>query len=294
MVGDATDPSLAAQRNVTPGLTQRKYVPIAIRRLAALVEADQRTEKPGNLDHMEVNFLLRSQFTHDLKHGYISQLFYLLGRYYDFCGHPEKANEYFRRVLAVRADFNNSLRCLTVKELRKSGLTNEEYVKYSQGDPKFPRFKSSNTVADILCRQHFRVYTESPSETVLERPAAAEPIAPTDFGETTAWNPKGTLYKVTKILFGSEAVPENNIVVYWWFYTEKSQICQTDGIGFNGTLPVHVSQQQPDGTYPLKFGTEEDAVSASASFHGDNLALTVWLKPDTDPIRIEMQKVERK
>jgi len=32
-------------------------------------------------------------------------------------------------------------------------------------------------------------------------------------------------------------------------------------------------------------------VSAEASFHGNCLALTVWPKPDTEPVRIEMQKV---
>ena len=285
------NPDDAPQQRVVYWNPNKEKFADAYQKLATLFTVDQRAEKPGNLDSAEIDFLLRSSFTNELKTGEMPQLLYLLGRYYDLCEQPEKANEYFRRVLAVRADFDGLLRCLVVRELRDIGMTNDEYVKYSQGDPKFPRFKISSTTADVLCRQHFRVYTDSPSATVLARPAAAEPIAATDFGKTTAW--ASGMYRVTKILFRGTAVPAKETDVYWRVPSEndpENADWSTHGIAFVGPLATQTEPKRDDGTYPLQFGKKEP-VSASASFHGNRLALTLTLQPGEELIRLEMIKV---
>jgi len=285
---EKTDPFFAAQRAARPTTQQRHGVNIAYMSLAALIELDQRKEKPGQLDQEEVDHLHRTYFRHDLSAELAPWLLYFIGRYYDLYDEKEKAIDCYRRVLGFRADYNNFLRSFAVKELRKSGLTNEEYIQWSQGDPRIPRFEISRLAADTLCWLHFRVYTESPSTTVLERPVAAEPIAATDFGTATTWNPGW--YKVTKVLFRGEAVPEDDIVVYWRVPNDAEHHWLTSGIAFIGTLLTQSSPQQSDGVYPLQLGRREP-VSAEASFHDDRLALTIWLKPDTEPVRIEMQKV---
>ena len=282
------DPFAAAQQRLNPPPSTRNAVPMPFRQIAAMIEADQRTDNPGNLDSAEVHFLLQRLLPDSFNTG-DAQLLYILGRYHALHGQTEKANDYYRRVLAVRSNFDHALRCLTVKELRKSGMNTGAYIEYSQGDAQFPSFKHSTNVADVLVRQHFRVYTESPSATLLAMPAAAEPVAVTDFGEITAWNPGW--YKVTKALFRGNAVPENDLVVYWQYFGERTPNARTHGIAHGGPLLQQVSSRQPDGTYPLQIGNF-DTVSASLSFHGNNLALTVWIKPDEDPVRIEMKKLE--
>ena len=288
VLDDKTDPFLAAQRAVIPTSQGRAGVAIAYQTLAALFELDQRKEKPGQLNQEEIDHLLRSHFRHDLSPELAPWLLYLVGRYYDLCGEKNKAVDCYRRVLGFRASYNNYLRCFAVKELRKSGLPDEEYIEWSQSDPRTPRQTISRLAADIMCRQHFRVYTESPSATVLERSAATERATATDFGATTTRNPGW--YKVTKVLFCGEAVPEDEMVVYWRIPEDSSGEWLSNGISDVTRLLTHELPQRSDGVYPLRLGRREP-VSAEASFHGDNLALTVWLKPDAEPMRIEMQKV---
>ena len=288
---EKNDPFLAARQTSAPQTQTRSQINFAYQSLAALIEVDQRKETPGQLDQAEIDYLLRMNFQHDLSMGRAPWLLYLLGRYYDLCGEKNKAVDSYRRVLGFRVD---SLqydvqyrRCFAVKELRKSGLTNEEYVKWLQADPRIPRQQISRLTIDIMCRQHFRVYTESPSATVLERSAAAEPVAATDFGATTTRNPGW--YKVTKVLFRGEAVPEDEMVVYWRVPEDSSGHWGTIGIATVNHYMARESPQRPDGIYPLQLGGREP-VSAEASFHADNLVLTVWIKPGEDPVRIEMQK----
>jgi hypothetical protein len=267
-------------------------------RLAALFEADQRKEKPGNLDPAEVEYLIGKDFENEFSVGAITGTLYPLGRYYAKCGEREKAIDSYRRILAITASFENLSRCLAVRELRKLGMSNDDYVKYSQGDPKFPRFKISEKAADVFVRQHFRIYTESPSATLLARPVAAKPAVPANDEMATPWTPG--LYRVTSANFRGEAVPANELVVHWKVPQANISEWNTYGIATVGTVPVQVSERR-DGIYPLKMG-KENPVSVLASFQGDRLVLVVSLNSDEEPkdirpapesdcVRIEMIRV---
>ena len=268
-------------------------------RLAALIAVDQRTEKPGQFDPAEVEFLIRKTFINDLNVGAAPGTLYLLGRYYAMCGEQEKAVECFRRLLAIPGIFDREIRNYAIKELRKWGFSTEDYIKYSQSDPQIPRFTISDAIADVLCRQHFRVYTESPSQTILARPVAAEPVTPVDEGKTTDWT--SGLYKVTSIQFRGSAIPAKETSVCWIVPKDDRTDWSTFGIASVGPLPTQVLPQRSDGIYPLRFG-KNDFVHALASFHGSRLILVISLDPDEEPkdirpvpesscVRIEMTKL---
>jgi len=180
-------------------------------------------------------------------------------------------------------------------------MDNDAYVRYSQGDPRFPRFEISEKMPDFLVRQHFRIYTESPSTTVLERPVAEEMTVPTDYGAATEWT--SGLYKVTQVQFRGEAIPAKKADVYWKVPKEsdsENSNWSTLGTAHAGTLSTEVLERQPDGTYLLRFG-KWDSVYALASFHGKRLILIISLAPDVKPtdilpshdsnfVRIELMK----
>ena len=270
-----------------------------------MFEFDQRQKQPGRLNQEEVDYLIRLFFKHDLAVEEAPWLLYMFGRYYDLCGEKDKALDCYRRVLGFRADFSYFLRCLAVKELRKSGMTDEQYVQWSQVDPRIPRQKLSPSHTDFFCRQHFRDYSDSPSASVLARPVAAVPVVPENIGKLTTRTPGW--YKVTSVLFRGEAIPEAESVVYWMVPEEKDgeeyRCWQTSGIATCTpnfwTLP---EQRRPDGVYSLRFGEEKDGLPALAAFHDDKLTLVVSLKPEEEPdgivpkpessfVRVDMIKV---
>jgi hypothetical protein len=289
-------------QSIYPVLDKQLQVDSAYQQLAALIQVDQRNKTPGILNPVETEFLLQRTFTNDLNTGKFPFLLYILGCYYEMYDQRERAIDCFRRVLSVRADFAPFLRCLTVKELRKIGMTTDDYVRYSQGDPRFPRFQVSEKTADVLCRQLFRVYTESPIETMLAKSVAEQPARGTNFGEIADWS--SGLYRVTRIIFRGEAFPANETDIFWKVPRENDSDHEdwtTYGIAHVGALPTQLLPRRSTGIYALKFGKEEP-LAAWASFHDGRLALIVSLEsgkaptkmfPDADSndVRIEMQKV---
>ena|GEM_PF-4062132 len=285
-------------------LFRPRRIDSAFQMLAALFVADQRSEKPGTLDSDEIDFILRSTQDNAITKGLTQAILYTLGRYHAIYGQDAVAQDYFQRVLASRAFFNHFKRTFAVKELRKYGLTNEEYIRYSQGDPRMPVFNISKEIADVLCRQHFRIYTESPSATLLARPLADSPIAQIsqeDYGQATDWTPG--LYRVTGVQFRGVALPTAATGHIHWMVPrheeENTGDWSTFGIAMVGPVPTQTLNRHPTGYYPVRFGSE-NPVSALASFHGDRLVLIIALDgqqpesitiiPESNNIRIEMTK----
>jgi tetratricopeptide (TPR) repeat protein len=298
------------QRSPLPILQKQNAAYKEYQKLAALFMIDQKTTEPGKLNLAEVEFLLRGDFTNDLEVGVFPWMLYVLGRYYDMYGHREKAIESYRRALSVRGDMQPFLRCLVVKELKKfGGMVTDNYVQYSWGDPQFPRFKVSHKIADVLCRQLFRVYTDSPSATMLAKPVAETPDSKTDFDKTAVTSWTSGLYRVTKVLFRGEAVSTDKLDVYWKVPRDndaKGSDWSTFGIAHVGSISTQVFPQRENGLYPLKFGREDDVLSALSIFYDADgqhrLVLTIAFDPSEEPrdaeptpdtscVRIEMTKV---
>jgi tetratricopeptide (TPR) repeat protein len=308
---DKNDPFVAAQRNVLPKLKQRKHVDYYSRTLAALFEADQNTQKKGSsLRNDEIDFMIRTAFVDDLQsYNPAAFLCFAIARYKDMCGEKEQAMDYYRRVLGFRVRFDCYIRSLAVKELRKNGLTDEEYVKWSQTDPKVRKTNLSHTSADVFCRQLFRDYSDSPSASILARPPAEKFIPATDFGKTVPLVPGW--YRVTKILFRGHAVAdetdaEKTSVVYWRIPKEgdKDDFQWGDtGIAHDGNYDTSLQNRRNDGLYPVHLGVGNDSrLPALASFHNGSMVLVISLNPNEEPknmtpdadsncVRIEMRKV---
>ncbi|MDR0392030.1 MAG: hypothetical protein LBH59_08995 [Planctomycetaceae bacterium] len=314
---DKNDPFVEMQRKVLPRLSKRIYVNEYVRMLAALFAADQKTQKPrGSFREDELDFLIRSAFVDDLQsYNAAAFLCFAIGRYKDLYGEKEQAIDYYRRVLGFRVRFDSYVRSLAVKELRKQGLTNEEYVKWSQADPKVRKNNISETSVDVFCRQLFRNYSDSPSSTILSKPPAEKINSATDFGKTiplqSGW------YKVTKILFrghliADEKDAEKNSVVYWRIPQEgdtkedstKDSQWADSGIAHNGNYETVLQSHLESGFYSVSLGVSgDDLLSALASFHRNGqMALVISLNPNESPqnmtpestsncVRIEMKKV---
>jgi hypothetical protein len=197
-----------------------------------------------------------------------------------------------------------------VKELRKNGLTDEEYVKWSQADPKVRKNRISNTSADVFCRQLFRNYSDSPSGSVLAKSPAEKSVPATDFGKTIPLMPGW--YQVTKILFrghliADEKDAEKISVVYWRIPKEgdKDDLQWGDiGIAHDGNYDTDLQNRRDDGLYPLRLGMNGDSLLPTlASFHDNsNMVLAISLNPNEEPknmmsepdsncVRVEMKKV---
>lgn len=292
------DPFVLKQRTVLPKISKRIYVDEPYRRLAALIQQDQRGGKPGNPDPAEVDFIVRASFGHDLDTGKAPWILYLLGRYYDLYENSDAAKDCYRRVLGFRADFNYFLRSLAVKELRKSGMTNEDYVRYSREDPRISPLRYSKQDGDVLCRQHFRDYSDSPLKTVLAYPVAGKTETATNPGKPATFKPG--YYRVTKILFRGKAFTEKGNSVYWRIpeKDDNDPDWGFQGIGGESRFRTTLGERRPDGFYPVRLAT----LRAGACFSGDRLALAVSLHPDKEPggmspkpesdcVLIEMKKV---
>ncbi|MDR1140125.1 MAG: hypothetical protein LBL62_00430, partial [Planctomycetaceae bacterium] len=308
---EKNDPFVALQRKVLPKLQQKKHVNDSIQMLAALFETDQKTQKPaGSLKKEEVDFLLRVAFGDDLQsYNVATFLCYALGRYYDIHGDKESATDYYRRVLGFRVRFDKYVRSLAVKELRKTGLTDEEYVRYSQADPKIAKNNISPTSSDVFCRQLFRDYSDSPSSTILAKQPAEKIISGTDFGKAEQLVPGW--YQVTKILFRGHVVAditdkEKVTVIYWRIPKEGDENDSNwgdTGITHVGNYNTVLKQRRDDGLYPLHLAMSDSWLPALASFHNNgNMALVLSLNPNEEPkkmtsesdsscVRIEMKKV---
>jgi tetratricopeptide (TPR) repeat protein len=308
---DKNDPFVAMQRNVLPKLKQRRYVDLYVRMLAALFVADQKMQKPNSFRDDEIDFVIRTAFVDDLRsYNTAAFLCFAIGRYKDLYGEKEQAIDYYRRVLGFRVRFDCYVRSLAVKELRKNGLTDKEYIKWSQADPKVRKSNISYTSADIFCRQLFRDYSDSPSGSVLAKPPSEKLISSTDFGKTVPL--KSGWYQVTKILFrghliADEKDSEKVSVVYWRIPKEadKDDSQWGDiGIAHDGNYETFLQNRRDDGLYPVRLGVSGDSMlPALASFHdNDQMVLVLSInpneepknmtsEPDSDCVRIEMKKV---
>ncbi len=299
---EKVNPFLEKQRLAMPILQNRISLGYYSQMLAALFELDQRSEKPGSLKPEEVDYLVHVQQGSDNDNTFLWVL-YLLGRYYTLCGEQEKGLECYRRALGIRYLFDDYLRALIVRELRKAGLAEEDYLKFSQSDPGISHVTISYDRADVFCRQHFRDYSESPSTSLLARPVAANPAKTSDFGKPTPL--VSGFYKVTNILFRGDSIPENETVLYWRIPEtgrENDKNWGTYGIAAICSFETDLQEPRPDGAYPLRLGVGETALSALAAFSDGSLALVVSLKPGEVPtsltpepgsncVRVEMRKV---
>jgi hypothetical protein len=306
------DPFIASQRKILPKLRERKHIDDFVQKLAAIFEADQKTQKPASsLKKDEIDFLIQTTFADHffISDGAAAFLCYALGRYYDIHGDKDSAADYYRRVLGFRVRFDDYVRSLAVKELRKTGLTNEEYVRYSQADPKVAKNKISHAGADVFCRQLFRDYSDSPSGTILAKQPAEKIISGTDFGKTVKLVPGW--YQVTKILFRGHVVAditdkEKVTVVYWRIPKEDDENDYNwgdRGIAHIGKYNTELQKRRDDGLYPVRFSLNDSWLPALASFHNNgNMALVLSLNPNNEPkkmtsdsdsscVRIEMKKV---
>jgi len=246
--------------------------------LAAMIELDQRSEKPGSLNPDEIEYLLSRVYKHVLEPGRIAWLVYAIGRYYEVCGEDEKAVDCYLRVISMRANFDLFPRTMSLKQLKARGLTHEEYLEMIKEDPNLPRQKPSTRTADILVRQLFRNYSDNP----LETPLAGR--RQNDDSSVTLGTPQPLLlghYRTTKIVFQGSEIPENETVV-WWRIPENGG-WSISGTAFAGQLKTGIGQRREDGAYPITFG-ENEPLSGLVSFYQDGqVMLTISLVPGEEP-----------
>lgn len=278
---------------------RRSGMPVAYKVIAAMIEADRLDGEPGNLNQDEIEYLLSQNYTHAFENGRIVWLLYVFGRYYEACGKVEKAKDCYRRVLAMR--MNNDLfpRCFAVKELRKFGTTDEEILRLTATEPGLPRRQVSMKMQDLLARQLFRDYTDSPSTTMLQtKPENDSKQSFADFGKPRDRSPG--LYRTTEILFRGRSFMKPDTSVHWHF--PKDADWRTTGTAMAGALNSDRKPPRPDGLQPLTLG-ENRAVPALAGYFGDKVVLVLSLDPNAAPdnlqpeadspfVRIEMEKMK--